>query len=174
MAKSNEASWRHWVESGPLASVRRELEDLVDGFLDREKLSSRSGILVPRVDVSETAETVEVTAELPGVKSDQVEVELQENRLIITGEFPEEETLREQERTYHCTERRRGRFWRSVPLPATVTEGAVQAELHEGVLRVVLPKVEQTQRRRIPVQTHSTDEGHGAGGRRGDAAPSEV
>lgn len=159
MARSNEAGWRHWMESGPLASVRRELEDLVEGFLDREKLSSRSGILVPRVDVSETAETVEVTAELPGVKSNQVEVELQENRLIITGEFPDEEASREHERTYHCTERRRGRFWRSVLLPAMVKEGAVQAELREGVLQVVLPKVEQTHRRRIPVQTPPSDKG---------------
>ena len=159
MTKANEAGWRQWMETGPLASVRRELEDWVEAFLDREKGTGRPAMMVPRVDVSETEDAVEVTADLPGVKPDQVEVELQENRLIITGEHPAEDPARERQRTYHCTERRRGRFWRSVPLPATVREGAVQAELREGVLRVTLPKIEQASRRRIPIQ--SPPEGSG-------------
>ena len=102
---------------------------------------------VPAVDVEETDEAFVVEAELPGVKRDDVSVELQDNELRIHGEIKERErigVLRRQTR-------RTGQFDYRVTLPHEVDADNVEANLHEGVLHVQLRKAGQTKPRRIEI-----------------------
>ncbi len=143
---------RSSFDNGPLTTMRRELEDLMEGFWDRDTLGQEADAIVPRFDLSETDKAIEVQTDLPGVKADDVNVELQDNCLVISAEHREEkESKPDDGRRYHRIERRQGRFARSVWLPCPVDESGIDAKLVDGVLTVTLPKSEQAQKRRIAV-----------------------
>jgi HSP20 family protein len=105
---------------------------------------------VPEVNVAETEKTVEVTMELPGMKPEEVKVEILEGRLWITGEKREEKE--EKGKTFHRIERKFGQFRRVLPLPTKVEAEKVEAEIHEGVLKIVLPKAAEVRPKPIPVK----------------------
>jgi HSP20 family protein len=103
----------------------------------------------PPVDVAETDDAIEVMVELPGMKPEDVKVEMKEGRLYISGERKEEKE--EKGKTFHRLERRVGEFHRVLPLPANVDEGKVQAMFDKGVLRVTVAKTEEAKPKAIPV-----------------------
>lgn len=143
---------RSWFDNGPLTTMRRDLEELMEGFWDRDTRGQEADAIVPRFDLSETEKAIEVQTDLPGVKADDVNVELQDNCLVISAEHREEkESKPDDGRRYHRIERRQGRFARSVWLPCPVDESGIEAKLVDGVLTVTLPKSEQAQKRRITV-----------------------
>lgn len=104
---------------------------------------------VPAVDIEETDEAFLVEADLPGVKRDDVTVELQDNELRIHGE------VKERERTgiLRRRTRRTGQFDYRVVLPGEGDADNVEANLQEGVLRVVVRKTEHAKPRRIEITT---------------------
>ena len=104
---------------------------------------------VPAVDIEENDEAFLVEADLPGVKRDDVTVELQDNELRIHGE------VKERERTgiLRRRTRRTGQFDYRVVLPGEVDADNVEANLQEGVLRVVVRKTEHAKPRRIEITT---------------------
>ncbi len=104
--------------------------------------------LSPLVDLEEQDDAYVVEAELPGVKREDVDVELVGNELTITGEMKEQErkgTLRRQAR-------RTGRFDYRLSLPSHVDPEKVEATLSDGILKVRVPKSEKAQRRRIEIK----------------------
>ena len=107
------------------------------------------GEWVPAVDVEETADELVLTAELPGLTRDDVELELENNILTIRGERTEQRSS--EERRYHVWERRFGSFQRSFTLPRTVSAEGILAEFEGGLLRVHLPKAPEAKGRRIEI-----------------------
>ena len=105
---------------------------------------------MPALDVSETDEAIEVTAELPGVKPEDVDVNLSEELLTIRGEKRAEKE--ETKRDYHRIERSYGSFTRTVKLPASVNAEKVEATFKDGVLTIVLPKREEARTRKVKVE----------------------
>jgi HSP20 family protein len=103
------------------------------------------------LDMVETKDEFTVRASLPGVKPDDLEITCNNNVLTIKAELKSEEESKE--RSYHLRERRYGVFIRSVALPETVTSEQIKADFENGVLTLHLPKAEEAQPRRIPVQT---------------------
>ncbi|MEW4526172.1 Hsp20/alpha crystallin family protein [Maioricimonas sp. JC845] len=143
---------KRWFEGSPIASLRREMDDLFENFFGQgESLPSTLGT-VPRLDVSETDDAIEVVTDLPGFKPDDVHIEVGDNSLTISGERAEETRTEEKERKYHRIERRSGSFSRSVWLPCPVKEENIEAELKDGVLTVTLPKAEEARRHKIQVK----------------------
>lgn len=125
---------------------------MMENFWDREGEWTESLTVAPRLDMSETDTAVEVQTDLPGIKPEEVTVELQDNCLVITAEHREEaEQKPENGRKFHRIERRQGRFSRSVWLPCPVDEAGIEAKLSDGVLTVTMPKSKQAQRRRIAI-----------------------
>ncbi len=95
----------------------------------------------PSVDLYETADAFILEADLPGVKATDVKLEVQNSDLVLQGWRTIEKS--QHDGRFHTMERSSGHFVRRIKLPEHVDKAAIQAEFHEGVLRVVLPKVKE-------------------------------
>ena len=127
--------------------MRRLLEQTFGGFGLSTPTIEKGG-WSPLVDLEEHDDAYVVEAELPGVKAENVNVELVGNELTITGEIKE----KERKGTVRRQNRRTGRFDYRVSLPAHVDPEKVEAKLTDGVLEVRVPKSERAQRRRIEIK----------------------
>jgi HSP20 family protein len=109
---------------------------------------AQAGSWTPPIDCEEYGGNLIVTAELPGLKKEDLTVEIVDSSLVIKGEHDREHKA-EQKGLYR-QERRHGQFYRSIPLPEGAKTDHMKAELHDGVLKVSMPFVEK-KGRRIPV-----------------------
>lgn len=143
----------------PFFSPWNELESL-SGRLNRlfdEGLSEGSdgSTWAPAVNVEESGDELLLTAELPGMNRNDIEIELENNVLTIRGEKREEREEGSEERRYHVWERRYGAFQRSFTLPRTVQADDITAEFADGVLHVRMPKSEEAKGRKIQIGSGS-------------------
>ena len=128
-----------------------EMERMFDRFVGGEENGGTFPVLhQPRVNIAETGTHYEVTVDLPGLKPEEVNVELKDGDLWITGERKEEKE--EKGKTYHTIERRYGQFRRVVGLPTSVDPEKVDAQYKDGVLRVHVAKTDQAKPRKIEVK----------------------
>jgi HSP20 family protein len=106
----------------------------------------------PAIEVKQEKNNFIVSAELPGLKPDEVHVELDEDALVIQGERKHEQTS--EDGGVHRTERRYGHFYRAIPLPEGAHGEQAKAEFRNGVLEVTIPVPEQqSHRRQIPIKS---------------------
>jgi HSP20 family protein len=110
-----------------------------------------SNAWAPPVDISEDANQISLTAELPGFKEKDVSVELHGNVLTISGERKHESEKKD--RNYTRVERSYGQFCRSFTLPTSVDRDNVKATFSDGLLKLELPKKPEAKPRQIPVGT---------------------
>lgn len=96
---------------------------------------------LPAVEITENNKELLVTAELPGMKPEEVEVLFEDGMLILRGEKKEEKVEKE-EKKFHMWERTYGSFQRSFTLPQTIDPAKIEAEFKNGVLTVRMPKSE--------------------------------
>lgn len=135
----------------------RELEDVssrLARFFDDAQLRSQGdagGAWMPAVNVTETKDGLQLTAELPGLSQDNVSIEIENNVLSISGEKTEERTEGDEERRYHVWERSYGSFQRSFTLPRTVKADEITARFENGVLKIDLPKMAEAKGRKIEI-----------------------
>jgi HSP20 family protein len=111
---------------------------------------------VPPVELKETGDAYVVTIDVPGVRDEDIEVQVLDNRLFITGKRESEE-VHEGEK-FHAFEREYGAFSRSFTLPMDTDPDKVVATLEHGVLHVTVPKMKQSHSKRISIQTSKTAE----------------
>ncbi|MGH9822903.1 MAG: Hsp20/alpha crystallin family protein [Blastocatellia bacterium] len=104
----------------------------------------------PSCDVYETNNEIVVKAELPGVKKEDVHIALENGMLLITGERKLEEEIKKE--NYQRIERSYGEFTRSFVLPTGVETAKIVAEFKDGLLTVILPKVEEAKRKAIDIK----------------------
>ncbi|HVO80310.1 MAG TPA: Hsp20/alpha crystallin family protein [Terriglobales bacterium] len=127
----------------PWRSFRNELDRVFEQF--GQTLSPWSlfrgaeSVKLPSVDITEDDKAFTVTAELPGLAAEDVDVSLEGRTLVIKGEKQQE--TKTEEKNYHLTERTYGAFERSFYLPDGVDADAISASVAKGVLAVTLPKV---------------------------------
>jgi HSP20 family protein len=135
----------------PLSDVERlrRMLDQTFGSFGLPALATESVGWSPPVDIEEQDDAYVIEAEVPGVKKDDVNIELISNELMVTGEIKE----REREGILRKRTRRIGRFEYRVRLPEQVDPDNVEAKLKDGVLSVRVPKHEQAERRRIQVKS---------------------
>lgn len=120
------------------------------GSLDWQYRDNAGASWVPAVDILEEPEAIRITAEVPGVKPEDVKISLENNVLTIRG--TKEQVAAERTERVHRYERTYGAFERGFALPATVDAGAIKATYDHGILTVTLPKVEKAKPREIQVQ----------------------
>ncbi len=141
--------WEPLREFEQVTDRMRRLLDQTFGGFDWPSALMETGGWSPNVDIEESDDAYVVEAELPGVKRDDVSIELVGNELAITGEVKE----RRREGAVRRQTRRTGRFDYRVTLPDHVDADRIEANLTEGVLTVRAPKSERAQRRRIEVKS---------------------
>lgn len=141
----------------PFSVFRREMDQLFDEFLTPfggNRTPAGQGALSswPSIDVDETEAAYVVTADVPGMDPKDVELNLRDNMLTISGEKQQEEKSEEQGRSW--TERSYGRFERTIPFDSDIDKDRVEASCRNGVLKVTLPKKAEAQEknRRIEIR----------------------
>lgn len=131
-------------ETALFPTLQKEMNRLLDQFkpsfpmLDDEGHSLFAGPSFPAVDVVETEDAIEVSAEVPGVKEDDLDVTVSGETLILKGEKSADHE--EKEDGYHLIERRYGSFRRQIPLGFSPEDGAVKADFADGVLKLNIAK----------------------------------
>jgi len=152
--------------NNPFSAMRRMHDDMDrmfaqvfgsagGGLMNAGQGSSGGGLSAwsPAIEVQRRGSELMVTAELPGLKPDEVHVEINQDALVIQGERRQEQSS--DEGGMHRSERRYGRFYRAVPLPEGASADQVKAAFHDGVLEITvpLPKQQESPNRRIPITT---------------------
>ena len=105
---------------------------------------------VPALDISERKDAYLVTVELPGVEADDLEITMEDGLLTIQGERHFAHDSSEQQ--FHRVERRYGAFRRSITLPAHVIAEGIEASVDNGVLQILVPKMEEATPKRIKIR----------------------
>jgi HSP20 family protein len=136
--------------SDPLHAFREEMNSL----FNRTILADWNGdcathISASSLDLSETAESLQIRTDMPGISAEEIEIEVSDNTIHISGDRKEEKE--EKGKTYRLVERRAGKFERTLTLPCAVQEDKITAECRGGVLTVTLPKVAESRTRKIKV-----------------------
>jgi HSP20 family protein len=140
--------WEPVSELEQVAERMRRMLDQTFGRFDWPSPAEARG-WSPLVDIEEADDAYVVEAELPGVKREDVEIELVGNDLTITGEVKQ----REHKGAVRRQTRRTGRFAYRVGLPTQVGAENVEARLSDGVLTVRVPKAERAQRKKIEIKS---------------------
>lgn len=147
-------------EDDALLDFRSQMNRLFDEFFERpfglSPFTGESGItgdFAPRLDISETEKEVTISAELPGMEPEDINIAIDRGTLTISGEKHAEKE--EKGKRFYRVERSYGSFHRAIPLPNEVDEDKIDAKFKRGVLKVKLPKTKaaQEQSRRIPIKT---------------------
>ena len=130
------------------------VDDLFNGFFVRPvAYEGRGGEALPRmkVDVAENNGAYTVTAELPGVKKDDIQVTIDGAQVTLAAEVKREKEVSQDERVLH-NERTYGKVSRSFTLPQDVDEAKAEAKFRDGVLELTLPKKAAAARKQISIQ----------------------
>jgi HSP20 family protein len=146
------STWRD-NDWSPINSLRREMDRLFDDFFRAPALGSFGSSMTswPSIDVKDNDDEVVVTAEVPGMTDNDVELLLDNGMLTIRGEKKGEKD----ERGY--SERWYGRFERQIPLPTSVDEEHCKADFRDGLVTIHLPKSRKAEesRKKIPINTET-------------------
>lgn len=115
----------------------------LDRFFDDDEITaptpSRRGLPFPAINVKQNDKEVIVTADIPGIKEDELQVEVGENFVDISGERKEE--IKKEDEGYFHQEVRYGSFARRIPLPTEVATAKVEATIKDGLLKLIMPKL---------------------------------
>jgi HSP20 family protein len=135
-------------QDSPFYSLREEMnkmfEDFFKDFDSNLPQSYSSAKFSPSINIAEDKNKIEITAELPGMDEKDVELSLAENKLTISGEKKEE--VKKEKDSYYHLERKTGYFRRVIQLPVEINPDQAEAQFSKGVLKVILPKSEQTEK----------------------------
>jgi HSP20 family protein len=129
--------------------MNRLFEDAVTARGEEKDMISSTWI--PSVDIYETENSLVLTAEVPGVDENNIEIKIEDNTLSLKGERNFEEETSEE--NYHRIERSYGSFYRSFTIPRNVDQEKIKAEHQSGVLRITMPKKPESKPKTVKVLT---------------------
>ncbi len=142
---------RRREEGWPLSTLQREMYRLFDDFFTGfPLLRGEREMFIPPVDVRETDDKILIDAELPGMDPKDVQVRVEGNSLLLSGERKQEKE--EKAKGYQRIERSYGRFEREVPIPASADAEKCQASYKNGILTIEMPKKPEAKAKTIQVQ----------------------
>lgn len=153
------------LSRSPFSMMRRVAEDMDRIFHDfgfgrsligsdmwTELGGTGEQLWTPEIETFRRGDKIVVRADLPGLDKENVNVEIEEDTLTISGERQDE--IKEERDDYYRSERRYGRFFRAIPLPQGVDENQIDAKFRDGVLEVTLPAPQEPtyERKRIDIK----------------------
>lgn len=140
-----------WEPAREMMTLREAMDHLFDDAFTRPLRMGNGHWSMPAVDMYQTDNEIVVKAAIPGVKTDEVQINVTGELLTIKGEVKENEEARE--KAYHLREQRWGMFERTIALPTDVVADKAKAEFENGVLTITLPKAEAVKPKSIAIKT---------------------
>lgn len=148
MRVNRPVAW-NWSPLAQLDTLRNEINRIFETPFASQGVSEAFNSWAPALNLYEDKDNLVVTAELPGMKKEDIDISLHDGALTIAGERKEEKQYGEQET--QRAERFYGRFQRTVSLPKAVSSGDVKAAYKDGILTVTLPKAPEAKPQQIAV-----------------------
>jgi HSP20 family protein len=141
-----------WEPAREMMTLRDAMDRLFDDAFTRPlRLNDGGNWSMPAVDMYQTDNEIVVKAAIPGVKTDEVQINVTGEVLTIKGEVKEKEEVKE--KAYHLREQRWGMFERTLALPTDVIADKAKAEFENGILTITLPKAEEVRPKTINIKT---------------------
>ncbi len=124
----------------PFGSLFREVQKTFEDFSQRTHARFSADTLSPKIDIAESKDAIDMTAELPGVDEKDLDVTLANGMLTIRGEKKTERDEQDKDKNWYVVERSYGSFSRTIPLSFDPDPAKVEAKFDKGVLHIRLPK----------------------------------
>jgi HSP20 family protein len=140
-----------WEPAREMMTLREAMDRLFDDAFTRPFSLANNGWSVPAVDMYQTDNEVVVKAALPGIKADEVQINVTGEVLTIKGDTRQENETKE--KAYHIREQSWGTFERSLILPTEVIADKAKADFENGILTITLPKAEEVKPKSISIKT---------------------
>lgn len=140
-----------WEPAREMMTLREAMDRLFDDAFTRP-LSIRDGwsMATPAIDMYQTANDIVVKASIPGMKAEDVQINITGDVLTLKGEVKQEEERKD--KAWHIREQRFGSFERSVALPTAVKTDEAEAVFENGILTITLPKADEVKPRTINIK----------------------
>ena len=152
-----------WDPVADAIGLRQVMDSLLEQSFVRPRSETGSGAFGLAVDVEDRGDAFVVEAAIPGSTPEDVEISVIGDVVRIRAERREERQEGDQSGSWLVREQRYGVFERAIRLPAPVNTGAAQAEFQDGVLRITLPKAQESREQRIPVSAGNGRTGRSQG-----------
>jgi len=133
-------------------TFRNNIDKLFDDFFFFSPTTLFKNDWEPSVDIEEGKDTIHVKAEMPGIDEKDLDVKIEDNVLILSGEKKEEK--KEEKKNYLYSERKYGSFYRSISLPEGIDKEKVKATFIKGVLNIDIPKKEVKEPKKITINVN--------------------
>jgi HSP20 family protein len=134
------------------ANFRSMFGGLFDETLGRSSTQPSASMWHPAVDVLESKDSYLIRAELPGMKREEIKVEVKDGTLVLSGERKSEKPADGVE--YRHVERVAAKFWRSFSLPDNAKSDGIEATYKDGIIEIRVPKTEAAKPRQIEISVH--------------------
>lgn len=138
--------WNPWQE---MTAMQRQLNRLLDDTMTPSAYLERSFARVPAAEIDETAEAINLKLELPGIEAKDLDIQVTEKAVSISGERKQE--TKTEEKGVTKSEFHYGKFQRVIPLPARIQNTDVKAEYKDGILNLTLPKTHEEKNKVVKV-----------------------
>lgn len=138
-----------WEPFREIDTLQRQMNRLFDDLVPKEALYNQSAFL-PAAELHETPEAFEIKLEVPGMKPEDLDIQVTAESISISGERRSE--TKTEEKGVTRSEFRYGQFQRIIPLPNRIQNNHVEAEYKDGILHLTLPKVEEEQHKVVKVK----------------------
>ncbi len=140
-----------WEPARDMMTLREAMDRLFDDAFTRPLSMVGNSWSVPAVDMYQTDNEIVVKAALPGIKAEEVQINITGDVLTLKGEVKQSEEVKE--KAYHIHEQRWGAFERTIILPANVVADKAKADFENGILSITLPKAEEAKPKTITIKT---------------------
>lgn len=129
--------------------ISRNFNDIVDEFFNQATSNYKRDSFVPSVDISESEKQFMVSVELPGVKKEDINVNIEKSNLTISGE--RKLNIQEEGKNFHRVEAKYGKFSRTFYLPDSINEDSIKAKYEDGILTISIDKSEEKLKKQIEI-----------------------
>lgn len=146
-----------WQPFKELSTMRKQMDRLFEDMLsvndnDWMGLHSIGGMWTPAVEIEEKEQELILKAAIPGMDVKDLDVEVSEDRVIISGEHESQEKTEDEEKNYFRSEFHYGKFERVIPLPMSIKTDTIKSDFKKGILTLTLQKVEDTPKKSVKVK----------------------
>ncbi len=143
-----------WDPFRDVMTLQDRMNQLFDHALTKTRADDEEGLTastwLPAVDIYETADSVILKAELPGVSRENIDIQVRDNTLTLKGERKFEREVKDE--NYLRIERSYGSFQRAFSLPTVIHQDEIKAVFKDGVLEVTLPRAEEAKPKQVKIE----------------------